>query len=82
MPVENKAEKLLIVVPSHDLNYIIGYAGGVNGSFEAKCAVEPNKQYEKGELKCAFVSYNEDTEENEIISNFVDVPAFKTKPLS
>lgn len=76
--VENKAEDLFIILNQD--NAIVGYSGKINGEYKAETVVEPNKEYAKGELRCCFASYNEEKDENEIISEIVDVPAFKTKP--
>ncbi len=76
--VENKADTLFVVWNQSDA--IVGYSGKINGEFKADVAVQPDTQYAKGELRCGFVSYNEEKDENEVISEIVDVPAFKTKP--
>ena len=78
MAVENKADTLFVVWNQSDA--IVGYSGKINGEFKADVAVQPDTEYAKGELRCGFVSYNEEKDENEVISEIVDVPAFKTKP--
>ena len=78
MAVENKADTLFVVWDQSDA--IVGYSGKINGEFKADVAVQPDTEYAKGELRCGFVSYNEEKDENEVISEIVDVPAFKTKP--
>ena len=78
MAVENKADTLFVVWNQSD--EIVGYSGKINGEFKADVAVQPDTEYAKGELRCGFVSYNEEKDENEVISEIVDVPAFKTKP--
>ncbi|QSJ04077.1 hypothetical protein vBSscSF1_6 [Staphylococcus phage vB-SscS-F1] len=77
MAVENKADTLFVVWNQSDA--IVGYSGKINGEFKADVAVQPDTEYAKGELRCGFVSYNEEKDENEVISEIVDVPAFKTK---
>ena len=78
MAVENKADTLFVVWNQSDA--IVGYSGKINGEFKADVAVQPDTEYAKGELRCGFISYNEEKDENEVISEIVDVPAFKTKP--
>ena len=78
MAVENKTDTLFVVWNQSDA--IVGYSGKINGEFKADVAVQPDTEYAKGELRCGFVSYNEEKDENEVISEIVDVPAFKTKP--
>ena len=78
MTVENKADTLFVVWNQSDA--IVGYSGKINGEFKADVAVQPDTEYAKGELRCGFISYNEEKDENEVISEIVDVPAFKTKP--
>ena len=78
MAVGNKADTLFVVWNQSDA--IVGYSGKINGEFKADVAVQPDTEYAKGELRCGFVSYNEEKDENEVISEIVDVPAFKTKP--
>ena len=78
MAVENKADTLFVVWNQSDA--IVGYSGKINGEFKADVAVQPDTEYAKGELRCGFISYNEEKDENEVISEIIDVPAFKTKP--
>lgn len=78
MAVENKADNLFVVLNQQD--QIVGYSGQINGEYKADIAVLANTEYATGELRCCFASYNEEKEENEITSEIVDVPAFKTKP--
>ena len=78
MTVENEADTLFVIWNKSDA--IVGYSGKINGEFKADVAVQPDTEYAKGELRCGFVSYNEEKDENELISEIVDVPAFKTKP--
>ena len=79
MAVENKTDALFVIWNQSDA--IVGYSGKINGEYKADVAVQPNTDYAKGELRCGFVSYNEEKDENEVILEIVDVPAFKTKPI-
>ncbi|ANT44818.1 hypothetical protein HOR18_gp155 [Staphylococcus phage vB_SscM-1] len=88
--VYNKADMVLIVADSKGLDEngelksddsILGMSGYVDGKFKAESVVEADKEYKKGDLVCAFITFNEETESNEIISKWVDVPGFKTNPI-
>ncbi|QQV88540.1 hypothetical protein [Staphylococcus phage ZCSS1] len=88
--VYNKADMVLVVAKSSGLDEnkeltsddaLVGMSGYLDGMFKAESTVTPDKQYTEGELVCSFVTFDEETEENKIVSEWVDVPAFKTQPI-
>lgn len=76
---ENKATNALAVF-NKETGLKVGFSEIIDDSWATIFRVEPDTEYSKGDFYCAILKYNPETDKNEMISDIVDIPAFKTEP--